>query len=77
MLEPEFKEKSIDVHEKYPPGDTIIMADDKRIQQAVLNVLTEWSSYGSWVCGNVGSIMAGTVGWRTGAVIWAIAGFGA
>ena len=31
---------------------------------------------GSWLCKNVGSDMAGPVGWRTGLVIWTIAGIG-
>ena len=39
MLEPELRKKSIEVVENYPPGNTFVVADDKRIQQAVLNIL--------------------------------------
>ncbi|MFQ5512562.1 MAG: ATP-binding protein [Candidatus Krumholzibacteriia bacterium] len=39
MLEPELLAKSIEVVEDYPAADTIVLADDKQIQQAVLNVM--------------------------------------
>jgi signal transduction histidine kinase len=39
MMEPELRDKSIEVVQNYPKGDTMILADDKRIQQAVLNII--------------------------------------
>ncbi len=39
MVEAELREKSIEVVQHYPQGDMMILADDKRIQQAVLNII--------------------------------------
>lgn len=39
LLKPELEGKSIQVTERYPENDVVVMVDDKRIQQAVLNVM--------------------------------------
>jgi signal transduction histidine kinase len=39
ILEGEIHERRLNVAQDFPPEDAIVMADDKRVQQAVLNVL--------------------------------------
>jgi two-component system sensor histidine kinase HydH len=39
ILDPEMKKNAVQIDEHYPDGEIEISADDKRLQQAVLNVL--------------------------------------